>query len=119
MPMILRDAIDCGDEVVGDIGFGDESPRVNFYGLTLHDARFVLADEDDFGVRKCSANEASGVEAAPVGHRDVHQDDVGEEFLGFIYALNAVGGFAADFKIGTAREQSSNAAAHEFVIVND
>lgn len=119
MPAILRDAIDCGDEVVGDIGFGDESARVNFYGLTLHDARFVLADENHFGVGKRGANEASGVEAAPVGHRDVHQHDVGEEFLGFIHALNAVGGFAADFEIGTAGEQGSNAAAHEFVIVND
>jgi hypothetical protein len=112
VPATLGYPVDRWDEVVGDVGFGDEGARVNFDGLALDDAGFVLANEDDFCVWKGAANEACRFEAASVGHGDVHQNDVGTELFGFVYALNAVSGFGADFKVSAAGEQSSNAAAH-------
>lgn len=116
---ILSDAIDRGDKVVGDVGFGDEGARVDFDGLALNDRRFILTDENDFGVGQSGANQPRSVETVSVGHGDVHQNDVGAELFCFVDALNAVRGFAADVKIGSAGQQSTYATAYKLVIVDD
>jgi hypothetical protein len=116
---VAGDALDGGDQIDGDVGFGDEGAGVHFDGLALDDRGFVLGDEDDFGVGNRAANQARSVQPIHVGHGDVHEDNVGAKLFGFFDALEAVSGFADDLEIRARAEQCSDTAADKFVVVND
>jgi hypothetical protein len=78
-----------------------------------------LADEDDFGVRQGGPNQACGFETVSVRHGDIHQNDIGAQFVGLVDALDAIGGLAADLEIGTAGEKGTDATAYKLVVIDD
>jgi hypothetical protein len=79
----------------------------------------VLGEDEDFGGGHGVADERSGFEAVEAGHADVHDYDVGGELAGFFDGILAIKGFAADFVIGLGLNEGADAAAHNFVVIDD
>ena len=61
----------------------------------------------------------AGVDAAPLGHPDVHQDDVGKRVGRLLDGFAAVAGLADDLDVGLLLEDHLQPAPEQGVVVDD
>jgi hypothetical protein len=62
-------------------------------------------------------NLASSFESVQSRHTDIQNHNVGLEVSDFLHSLAAIRSFAADFPTGMSRQQSADAATHNFMII--
>ena len=75
-------------------------------------------EDEDFDVGKFTTQEFGGLQAVHEGHVDVHEDDIGQELLGFPNGFNAIGGFADDFDAFLLGKAQTNSSADNWMIIN-
>jgi hypothetical protein len=69
-------------------------------------------------VRQRSGEPAGGLDAVQLGHRDVHDDDVGLQLLGQPDGFPAVAGLAGDLHVGLRLQDHPKAVTDHGVIVS-
>jgi len=113
----LRDRVEGGKELRGSGILEEIAASAGIEGA--HDVGFVgmHAEHDDAGGGRLFKDGLSGLNAVEERHGDVHNNDVGRQRGRKGDGVAAVIGFADDFEIGLALEESAEAGAHDGMIV--
>jgi hypothetical protein len=73
--------------------------------------------EEEGNTRQDVAESGGGFQAAHFRHREIKDDEVGGELLGFLDGVHAVNGLAANGELGMRVEKATKLPADDFVIV--
>jgi hypothetical protein len=60
-----------------------------------------------------------GFDSVNSRHPNIHEDDVGPEFLGCVHCLGAIRGLADHVDVGLGLQNELEAGAHELLVVGD
>jgi hypothetical protein len=110
---------DGGDEVAAGLALEDVRTDAGVEDGLDQFGLLVAGKDEDFRAREAFLDLAGGVEAVKIGHEEVHDNDVREEFRCHPKSLAAAAGLAADFPLRLSGDEGANALANNIVIVND
>ena len=116
---MTTDALEGSKKILGDGSLNDVTTGAGLERLTSHFGGIVLSEDEHFRGGRSAADQRSGFEAVKAGHTDVHDYDVGGELAGFINGIVTINGFTTDFEIGLTFDKGANAAANDFVVIDD
>ena len=117
--LAVEDAADAGRDLLGrhvleEVAVGAGAHRLEEVGLVVG-----ARQHEDAGRGHALLDDPAGLDAPALGHADVHDDDVGNDLLGLVDRLDAVGGLADDLDALLDREDGLQAPAVERVVVDD
>src|SRR3954466_14067902 len=87
---------DHGVYPTAEIRFGDEALCLNSGGLSGHETRIILADDDDISFREVVPDNARRLDAIHARHGDVHQNQIRAKRTSLLDSLQAVDSLTAD-----------------------
>ena len=106
-------------QIVRNRGLDHKPAGAGIKRLAHHLLRIVLGENQDLRAGEASADHARRFQTIQVWHADVHDDEVGTEFVSLIDGVLPVHGFAADFAVPLGSQQGADAPPDHFVIVGD
>jgi hypothetical protein len=82
---------------------------------------FLVADRqhDDLRAGSYFLHRAAGLDAAALGHPDVHQDHVGQGFAGLRHRLGPVAGLTDQFDVVLGGEDHFQSPPEQCMVVDD
>ena len=89
---------------------GAESGQLEFAGV-------VGCEEEKRDARQNITESGSRFQTVHLRHREIENDEVGGELLGFLDGIDAVNRFAANGELGIRVEKRTELAANHFVII--
>ena len=95
-PPTARDDIDCNGKLVGSSTLDDVSDRTGFEGSVDKAGTLVRRHDDDAQCCRLPMNSLGRFEPIHLGHRHIHQDDVGMQSESEIDAFLTVRSLAHD-----------------------
>src|SRR6266446_223268 len=89
----------------------------------LDDAQDIIGvavhrEDEDFYVGKFTMQEFGDRQAVHEGHVDVHEDDIGQDLLGFANGFEAIGGFADDDEAFLPGEAGTDSAPDKRMVIH-
>ena len=115
--LVLLDVAHGGDQFGVGIGFQDVAACAAAEDFAGDIFGKVHGEDQDFGIRRFFANDASDFESIHFGHGEVEEDEIGFAFFDVVDGFDTGGGFATNFQAGLRFEECANPAAHDGVII--
>jgi hypothetical protein len=86
--------------------------------LRGHLRRFVLTEDHYLGLGKNAADFPSGIKTIHIGHAEIHENEIGQQYFCLLYCIVAVHCFATDVNVSLCHEEGSHSSSHYFVVIH-
>jgi hypothetical protein len=106
-------------QILGRLALGDEATSAGLLGCLGERFQLVHGKHQDRCLRGGLKDTSRGFQAVHHGHGEIHNNEIGTQFVGFANGFFTVGSLTANFNVAARFKDTGHSFSYGFVIVGN